>query len=178
MTTRRLCPCRVRSQPSVFRKRRGRSTGPPSADGRGMGRDRTTRSRECRNRCGGLKQARGPRRYSRGLVAVRISCLSACPSVLGGPPAGQGRRLAARMLRDCLLTESDGSLARVGWRSPCSGTLGGRWRGYRVIGGWCGRNSVELSVHQSVSHGPDDDLLLAAVPQLVLYVVDGVADRR
>ena len=38
--------------------------------------------------------------------------------------------------------------------------------------------SVELSVHQPVSHGPDDDLLLAAESQLVLYVVDGVADRR
>ena len=38
--------------------------------------------------------------------------------------------------------------------------------------------SARISVHQSVSHGPDDDLLLAAESQLVLYVVDGVADRR
>ena len=36
MTTRRLCPCRGRSQPSMFRKRRGRSTGLASAGGRGM----------------------------------------------------------------------------------------------------------------------------------------------
>ena len=57
---------------------------------------------ECRNRCGALEQARGPRRYSRGLVADRsVACRSAS-SVPGGPPAGQGRRLAARMLRVCL----------------------------------------------------------------------------
>ena len=36
MPTMGLRPCRVRSQPSVFRKRRVRSTGLPSADGRGM----------------------------------------------------------------------------------------------------------------------------------------------
>ena len=36
MPTRCLYPCRGRSQPSVFKKRRGRSTGLPSADGRGM----------------------------------------------------------------------------------------------------------------------------------------------
>ena len=37
----------------------------------GNGGERAGRSRERRNGCGGLKQARGPRRYSRGLVAAR-----------------------------------------------------------------------------------------------------------
>ena len=101
MPTSGLCPCRGRSLPSVFRKRRGRSTGLPSADGRGMERDRGKRSRECRNRCGALKQAGGPPRYSRGLVAARsVACRPASP-VPGGSTAGQGRRLAARMPRYC-----------------------------------------------------------------------------
>ncbi len=158
MTTRGLCTCRGRSQPGVFRKRCGRSTGLPSADGRGM----AGRSRERRNGGGGLEQAGGPRRYSRGLVAARsVTCRSAS-SVPGGPTAGQGRRACGANAAG----------------PPCRGTLGGRWRRYRVVGSWRGRNSAELSVHQSVSHGPDDDLLLAAESQLVLYVVDGVADRR
>ena len=101
MTTRGLSPCHGRSQPSVFRKRRGRSTGLPSADGRGMG-ERAGRSRKRRNRCGGLRKAGGPRRYSRGLVAARSVACRPAPSVPGGPTAGQGRRLAARMLRDRL----------------------------------------------------------------------------
>ena len=146
----------------MFRKRRGRSTGPLSADGRGMAGSARGRSGERRNGCAGLEQAGGPRRYSRGLVAARsVTCRSAS-SVPGGPTAGQGRRLAARTLRVCLAVRR--------WAGG-----GGR---YRVMGSWCGRNSAELSVHQSVSHGPDDDLLLAAESQLVLYVVDGVADRR
>ena len=104
MTTRGLCPCRVRSQPSVFRKRRGRSTGPPSAEGRGMAgsAQRAGRGNDCRNRCGGLEQAGGPRHYSRGLVAARYVACRPAPSVPGRPTAGQGRRLAARMLRDRL----------------------------------------------------------------------------
>ena len=36
MTTSGLCPYRGRSQPSVFSTSLGRSTGLPSADGRGM----------------------------------------------------------------------------------------------------------------------------------------------
>ena len=36
MPIRCLCPCRVRSQPGVVSKPLGRSTGLPSADGRGM----------------------------------------------------------------------------------------------------------------------------------------------
>ena len=68
----------------------------------GNGGERAGRSRERRNGCGGLRQARGPRRYSRGLVAARsVACRPDSP-VPGGPPGGQGRRLAARMLRYCL----------------------------------------------------------------------------
>ena len=83
----------------------------------GMERDRGKRSRECRNRYAGLKRAKGPRRYGRGLVAARYVTCRPDSSVPGGSQAGQGRRLAARMLRDCLLTGSDGSFARTGWRS-------------------------------------------------------------
>ena len=72
---------------------------------RGNGGERAGCSRERRNRCGGLKQARGPRRYSRGLVADRsVTCRSAS-SVPGGPTEGQGRRLAVRMLRDSLAVD-------------------------------------------------------------------------
>ena len=70
----------------------------------GNGGERAGRSRECRNPWGALEQARGPRRYGRGLVAARYVTCRPVPSVPGGPPAGLGRRLAALMLRDCLLT--------------------------------------------------------------------------
>ena len=76
--------------------------GTPIGCGPGNGRERAGRGNDCRNRCGGLKQAGGPRHYSRGLVAARyVACRSDLP-FLGGPTAGQGRRLAARMLRDRL----------------------------------------------------------------------------
>ena len=70
----------------------------------GNGGERAGRSRERRNGWGALKQARGPRRYSRGLIDAGYFTFRPAPSVPGGPPAGQGRRLAARMLRYCLLT--------------------------------------------------------------------------
>ena len=102
------------------------------------------------------------------------------------PPLQQGpRRCRVRYLSVCFAgsRRADGGARQEACGAnaaglPCRGTLGGRWRRYRVMGSWCGRNSAELSVHQSISHGPDDDLLLAAESQLVLYVVDGVADRR
>ena len=88
---------------------------------------------------------RCPRPYSRGLVAARsVACQPDSP--------GTGRPPGARQ-------EAGGANAAV---PPCRGTLGGRWRRYRVMGSWCGRNSAELSVHQSVSHGPDDDFLPAS----------------
>ena len=91
----------------------------------GNGGERTGRSRERRNRCGGLKQARGPRRYSRAsslLAPSPVGLLRRFPA----DRQGQGRRLAARVLRDCLAV----------------GRLGGRWRRYRVMGSWCGRNQL------------------------------------
>ena len=129
----------------------------------GNGGERAGRSRERRNRCGGLKQSRRPPPLRQGPRRCRVRYLSAC--FAGSWQTDSGARQAA-----C------GGKNAAGL--PCRETLGGRWRRYRVMGSWCGRNSAELSVHQSVSHGPDDDLLLAAESQLVLYVVDGVADRR
>ena len=78
----------------------GTLDGTPSANGRGMGGERAGRSRKCRNRWDAPKQARGPRRYSRGLVAARYVTCRPASSVPGGSTAGQGRQL----LRYCLLT--------------------------------------------------------------------------
>ena len=106
--------------------------------------------------------SRRPPPLQQGPRRCPIRCLSVC--FVGFRRTARGARQEARGANAAGL--------------PCRGTLEGRWRRYRVMGSWCGRNSAELSVHQSVSHGPDDDLLLAAESQLVLYVVDGVADRR
>ncbi len=89
MTTKCLCPCRGKSQPSVFRKRRGRSTGLPSADGRGARRaqpreSKSLRRPETNQRPPPLQQ--GPRRRS-------IRCLSACP--VGSRRTARGARSAS-----------------------------------------------------------------------------------
>ena len=89
MPTRGLCPYRDWSQPSVFRKRRGRSTEFPSADGRGMaGSGRAVAVSV--GIAGALwNKRRGPRRYSRGLSAARYVTWRPAPSVPGGPAAGK-----------------------------------------------------------------------------------------
>ena len=69
--------------------------------------ERAGRSRECRNRWGALKQARGPRRSSRGLVAARyVTC-----------------RPARRFLADRRRGQAGGFLEQAGplgqaWRNP------------------------------------------------------------
>ena len=46
---------------------------------------------------GGLKQAKGPRHYSKSLVAASSSTCRPAPSVLGGPPGGKvGVRLQSQ----------------------------------------------------------------------------------
>ena len=64
---------------------------------RGNGGERAGRSRERRNGCGSLRQAGGPRRYSRGLVAARYVACQSAPSVPGGPPGGK----AGGLRREC-----------------------------------------------------------------------------
>ena len=87
-----LCPCRGRSQPSVFRKRRGRSTGLPSADGRGIA-GSAGRSGEHRNRCVGLKQSRRPPPLQQGPRCCQVRCLSGC--FVGSRRTDSGARSAS-----------------------------------------------------------------------------------
>ena len=101
MSTRGLCPCRVRSQPSVFRKRLGRSTGLPSADGQGM-------AVSARGAAVSVEIAAAV--CNKSEAAAVIAGASSLPGTLPvsllrlfrRSARGARRRLAARMLRDCL----------------------------------------------------------------------------
>ena len=85
--------------------------------------ERAGRGNDCRNRCGGLEQAGGPRRYSRGLVAARsvIRNLSVC--FVGSRRAASGARSAsdysANLTRKVKAPAASPSLSR---RSMADGT--------------------------------------------------------
>ncbi len=102
MPIRGLCPCRVGSQPSMFRKRCGRSSGLPSAAGRGM-----AGSGGGVGVSVGMAAAVWNKPEAPAVTAGASSLIAPLPVGLlprfpAGQGRGQGRRLAARMLRVCL----------------------------------------------------------------------------
>ena len=103
--------------------------GTPSGWRSGNGGERAGRSRECRNRCGGLKQSRRPPPLQQGPRRCRVRYLSAC-SVGSRRTDGGARQEAcganAAGRSSNRLSGSDGSFARIGLE-VCLAV--GRWAG-------------------------------------------------